>query len=173
MKKLLIIITLFVLFPNGLLFGQGVPRDSLILQRIIDVPNISADSLRTIVRKWFESTSFIAYPHRIIFISISSNHVAGDYSIDYRDGGTWYRSWQTLTIEMKDEMIRVTFENPYMELVVGKGTNRERVWPDNLIEYRRYGNGLKFVRNNWRANIKSLQNWIMTGYKESEKNANW
>jgi len=170
MKKLFIITAIFFLLPKGTLLGQKLSLDSLRIQKIIDVPNTSIDTLHIMVRKWFESKYFIAEPRIITNLSGGSEQIKGDYTIEYRDGGNWHRAKQTLTIEFKDNLIRITIDAPYYAQLLWRGTKSEQLG-SKWLEFKRYDNALKFTRNSWRKNIDSLKEWCLVNYQLSEDEA--
>ena len=173
MKKHIFIAAILLLLPNIKMFGRVFPLDSLRIQRIINVPNASKDTLHKMVAKWFESASFDAQPRTIIDLSVNEDVIKGDYTINFRNGGNWNRAKQTITIELRDEMIRISIEDPYWIPLRGHGTETERVGTKWNKLYKKYAQVLRFVRNNWRKNIKSLDDWVNGGYRSTEKFETW
>ncbi|MCL2738011.1 MAG: hypothetical protein FWE30_01025 [Bacteroidales bacterium] len=171
MKKITLL-TLTLFLSAATLLGQRntLSPDSLQLQRIIEIPNTPADTLHRMALRWLESKDFIAEQNTIEMLSETNSEVKYKYAIDYRFKRIWYRATQTITVEVKDELVRITIDNPksiYRQYLNDK--RRENNWK----EFKKYDRDLQYVRNNWRSNVESLRQWIFVNYRLSERNANW
>lgn len=174
MKKIIIVTLALLFLPIFESFGQQLSQDSLRLQKIIDVPNASSDSIQKMVIMWFESKYFIAEPDVPKSITKTQSKIKCEYSIDYRFGGSWYRATQTIIIEVKDNLTRVSIDSPKKIYRMYLNDKKRK---NNWEELKKYDRDLQFLRDSWRKNIESLKEWFITGYRitedEANKNANW
>ena len=170
-RKRLYLILGIGLVASNFLFGQKniLPEDSLRIQKIVEIPNTPTDSLYKITSTWLASKYF-QHENKINSIKTDKNgKLIVSFSFDFRSGRQWFRTTQVLTVELRDNLARVTIEFPLKYYLADKDKPRERIWNEmGVHEFEKYGKDLKFVRNQWRKNIKSFEDWCSFNFKISE-----
>jgi len=155
-KILLLAVIASLLLPTITLSGQkNVPVDSLVLQKIIEVPNVSQDELYIRVNAWF--VKYFKYADSVIEFSDKENgKIIGKYVFDYTVSLNPYRSTQMVTVEVKDERLRVTIEDPYERYIGNASLISKASKP-----FDRTGRPLAKLRDEWRKLVESLEHTII------------
>jgi len=157
MKRLLFITLASILLPKMALFGQGnVHPDSLVLQKVIEVPGVSQEELYIRANAWFVKY-FNSAESVIEFRDKENGKIIGKYTINYTVGlGDPYRSLQTVIVEVKEARLRITIEDPY-EKYMGNATLISKA----SKPFNRTGKPLAKLRSSWRELVSSLEKSIV------------
>ena len=156
MKKILLLAVMALLLLPAIVFGQrNVPADSLVMQKIIEVPNVSQEELYIRANVWF--VKYFKYADSVIEFSDKENgKIIGKYVFDYTVSLNPYRSTQMVTVEVKDARLRVTIEDPYERYLGNAALISKASKPFN-----RTGRPLTKLRDSWRGLIVSLEKSIV------------
>jgi len=171
MRRLKVVVVLMFCF-SVTIFAQKnkqeeIPQDSLIMQKVIEVPNISKDDLYVRANTWFVQ-SFKFAKTVIEFSDKENGKIVGKYTFDYYKGlGDPYTSIQTIIVEIKDERVRITIEEPLEKY---SGSASMLVAFHGEYKPIKKWNSLEKIRENWRKTIASFEASL---FKGTITNENW
>jgi hypothetical protein len=98
------------------LMGSAVPEDLRRYEKIISVPGLSRAEIYVKVNCWFVET--FNYTESVIeFQDKEAGKIIGKYVSRYHEGVHYYTVIQTISIDIRDEKMRIVIHDPNFEIM--------------------------------------------------------
>ncbi|MDR2584809.1 MAG: DUF4468 domain-containing protein [Prevotellaceae bacterium] len=138
---------LFFLIATCMMMGCAVaPTASLKAEKVIEMPGVSKDDLFIRANEW--ATKQFRFPESVIeYSDKDAGTIMGKYTTDYSMKGHATRTLQTMIIEIKDEKVRITIEDPWYRYIANP-SYRKQVLADRA---------LTLVKKRWDETIISFE----------------
>ena len=154
MKKLLLLFFVLVLF-NGCasMYGPNAPVEMRSFEKIIEIPNVTKDEIYVKSNSWFVET-FNSAESVIEYQDKEAGKIMGKYVFSYTEGLYFYDVKQTISIDIKDNRIRVSIYNPFSKITGDalNGNNSGNSYKPLVTQA-----GIDKARLHWNKLAKSLE----------------
>ena len=158
MKKLLLLFFVLVLF-NGCasMYGPNAPVEMRSFEKIIEIPNVTKDEIYVKANSWFVET-FNSAESVIEYQDKEAGKIMGKYVFSYTEGLYFYNVKQTISIDIKDNRIRVSIYNPF-SMITGDALNGSRSGSYSPLVTQA---GVDKARSQWNKLVVSLEESLKT-----------
>lgn len=153
--SILVIILLSVIFFSscGIMAGTKASPEMMTFEKIIDIPGKEKNELYINANSWFVE-NFNSAESVIEFQDKESGKIMGKYVYTYNEGMYYHTVRQVISIDLKDEKVRITIKEPYFKTTgdVMNGTYTSNVSYKPLV----YQKGLERAHQEWNELAESL-----------------
>ncbi len=162
MKKKFKLAILFIVTISltgcSLMLGTTASPEKRIFKRLIEVPNRSKNSLYVSANSWFVDT--FDYAGSVIeFTDKEEGRIIGKYVFNTFQGIQNFIVRQTITVDVKDNKVRLTISNPYYKWI-GDDISGNDYDPEQNFEPLVTEDGLEIARREWEKLAYSLTNYV-------------
>lgn len=162
MKKLVtilsVLMTVSILFTGCVTMGGGqATADMLVLTEIVEVPDASKDELFVRANSWMVDT-FRSAESVIQYTDKEAGIVKGKYLLVLPIGiGEKMNVTSTVTIEVKDERAKITFNDAYYKytIIVGSASSSEEGYVEDIKTITKVRAGWESMAQNFTLAISS------------------
>lgn len=158
--KFYLLLSISIIFSScATMMGTQASEEMKTLEKIIEFENLSKDELYIRANEWFVDV-FNSAESVIEFQDKEAGKIIGKYTFSYAEGVYTYNMKQTVSIDIKNEKVRIIFKNPTYQATSGLGETYHN------MPYRELKTlaGVERAREQWEEMALSLEKSI----KEAE-----
>lgn len=154
---MLMMITLF--YSCSTMMGTPADEELKSYEEILEYDGKGSADLYVLINEWFVD-NFNSAESVIEFQDKEAGKIAGKYVFNYNEGVYVMQIKQTVSIDIRENKIRVTFKNPYYRALSGMGQSY-----NNAFVPLKTQAGVDRARQEWKLLVKSMDEFI-SGSKE-------
>lgn len=162
MKKLIALtFTAVLILPFlsscGTMMGAKADESERSIDEIIEAPGMKKDDLYIRTNGWFVET-FNSPESVIEFQDKEAGRIMGKYVYTYSEGVYTHAVRQTISIDIREERLRISIREPYFKTTSGMG----QVYHNAQYRLLDTKKGIVKARDEWNALIDSLVQYLNT-----------
>ncbi len=145
------------LYSCASMMGAVAPEEARRYERIIEVPNHTKSDIYVKTNAWFVET-FNSAESVIEFQDRESGRIMGKYVFSYNEGVYTHVVRQTISIDCRDNRVRIVINDPYYKTTQGMG----QYYPNAQYSPLKTQAGIDKAKIRWEGLSNSLEEYLQT-----------